>query len=44
MINKILWSIAFILMALTGFKISINGNCFEHIGLLEQILNHISKK
>lgn len=37
------WILVGILICLSGFKISISGYCFEHIGLLEQVLNHITK-
>ena len=40
---KVGWILVGILVCLSGFKISLNGKCFEHIGLLEQILNHMSK-
>lgn len=37
------WILVAILICLSGFKISIKGNSFVHIGLLEQILNHLCK-
>ncbi|WP_315168708.1 hypothetical protein [Metaclostridioides mangenotii] len=41
---KVIWSILPILIVLSGFRIRVNENYFEWVGLLEQIYNCFTKR